>query len=169
MSVLKTVEDKSYVMSIACNDCGRYFGKIKNILLFPLVFLSSFLVVINGYDGHNEWIQYLNMSLNAFNIFLMALQSKMEIAEKANMFSDLSKKYSQLYNEIVSKIAMNEHEDAVWIHEIVMKYENLQNADISIPSHIRRRVIAKFHEKRFLPNCLLSSSDDTTPPNSVGA
>ena len=53
MSVLQTVEDKSYVMSVACNDCGRYFAKIKNILLFPLVILSSFLVVINGYDGKN--------------------------------------------------------------------------------------------------------------------
>ena len=68
MSVLQTVEDKSYVMSVACNDCGRYFAKIKNILLLPLVILSSFLVVINGYDGkNNEWIQFLNMSLNGFN------------------------------------------------------------------------------------------------------
>ena len=85
MSVLQTVEDKSYVMSIACNDCFRYFAKIKNILLFPLVILSSFLVVINGYDGkNNEWIQFLNMSLNGFNILLMALQSKMEIVEKCH-------------------------------------------------------------------------------------
>lgn len=168
ISIIKTLEDKCYVMSIVCGDCSRYFNKIKNILLIPLILVSSFLVVANGNaDDANEWIKYVNMALNGMNIVLMGIQSKLEVVEKTHMFNELSKKYSQLYNDICNK-QMLEEVDAVYLHEITMKYDNLQNSDISIPNKIRKRVIDKYKNKRVLPNCLMSSADrNDSPTNSV--
>lgn len=160
VNIAKTIEDKCFVMAVCMSDCSRHFNRIKQILILPLVIISSFLVILNGYENDADWLQFVNMSLNGLNVLLMGVQNQMRINEKCQQFSDLASKYTSLVNDISGKIAMNEI-DAVYIHEISMKYQHLQTNDISIPNSIRKRIVNKYSGKRTIPNILLSSCDDS--------
>lgn len=169
IGIIQSYEDKTLIMSIVCNDCNRYWNKIKMVLMIPLVFVNAFLVIINGYqEESSKWLQWVNMCLNSCNLLIMGLAQKLEVSEKCHMYAELAKKYGSLYNEIESKRAL-EQIDAVSLHEIGMKYENLlSSSDITVPNSIRRRIVNKYKNRRQLPNILMSSNDiNSSPTNST--
>lgn len=80
--VIKALEDKSFVMTILCNDCYKHYNFCKQICIVLIIITSSIMVLLNTYDPKIYWIQYVNIIMNSINIIVISFQSKFEIVEK---------------------------------------------------------------------------------------
>ena len=161
--ILKSLEDKSFVMTIFCNDCFKYYNNLKQLCIIGLIITSSSMVILNSYESKSNWLQYINIVMNTINIFIITFQSKFEIIEKTKIYFDLSNQFNSLHNEIIDKVTLKKDNDD-FISESTLKYNNLQSNVKDFPNNIRQKVIERFKSDRIIPNNLLSIFD-----NNVGS
>ena len=161
--ILKSLEDKSFVMTIFCNDCFKYYNNLKQICIIGLIITSSSMVILNSYESKSNWLQYINIIMNTINIFIITFQSKFEIIEKTKIYFDLSNQFNSLHNEIIDKVTLKKDNDD-FISESTLKYNNLQSNVKDFPNNIRQKIIERFKSDRIIPNNLLSIFD-----NNVGS
>lgn len=157
--ILKGLEDKSFVMTIFCNDCYKYYNSLKQICIVGLIITSSSMVILNSYESKSAWIQYINIVMNTINIFIITFQSKFEIIEKTKIYFDLSNQFNTLHNDIIDKVTLKRDNDE-FINESTLKYNNLQTNVKDFPENIRKKIIERFKSDRTLPNNLLSIFDN---------
>ena len=153
--------DKSFMMSVLCENTKNYYYNFGNVLVIPTILFSSILCVFNAASGSipvnkHFILTAINISINGIIAFISALQSVLQINDKYNQFQTLTTKFIKLEHHIENHITnypskLNEN----FIDDIIKSYDNLiDDIDFTFPEFIKKRVKAKYKDKRTMPNVL---------------
>jgi hypothetical protein len=98
----------------------------------------------------------MNISINGIIAFIAALQSVLQINDKYNQFQTLTTKFIKLEHHIENHITNYPDKlDENFIDDIIKSYDNLiDDIDFTFPDFIKKRVKAKYKDKRTMPNVL---------------
>jgi len=153
--------DKSFMMSVLCENTKNYYYNFSNVLVIPTILLSSILCVFNAAAGsipvNKHFILIaINTSINGIIAFISALQSVLQINDKYNQFQTLTTKFVKLEHHIENHITNYPSKlDENFIDDIIKSYDNLiDDIDFTFPEFIKKRVKAKYKDKRTMPNVL---------------
>ena len=105
---LSKLKDKSNIMSLLLSKSCSSLNNSKNIIQYPLILISSALVVVNSYFKEEQRIKTVNICLNASNIFLMAVLNNLKIVEKIENHKVNSQAFLELAHLIDSCINMGD-------------------------------------------------------------
>lgn len=154
-------KDYCYVMSILCNRAGAHYSFIKQIFLVILVIPSSCMAVING--AFNETaLKPVNIIVNAFVAILIAIQNTLKIAERADMFNQMSVKFVKLQSEIETSLNLG-HMTNEKMQAYINNYNSLiEQISFNFPCRIKEQVKNKYNN-RYLPHILNGDSPPSTP------
>lgn len=153
--------DKSFMMSVLCENTKNYYYNFGNVLVIPTILFSSILCVFNAAAGSipvnkHFILTAINIAINGIIAFISALQSVLQINDKYNQFQTLTTKFIKLEHHIENHITnypsrLNEN----FIDDIIKSYDNLiDDIDFTFPEFIKKRVKAKYKDKRTMPNVL---------------
>lgn len=153
--------DKSFMMSVLCENTKNYYYNFGNVLVIPTILFSSILCVFNAAAGSipvekHYILTAINIAINGIIAFISALQSVLQINDKYNQFQTLTTKFIKLEHHIENHITnypsrLNEN----FIDDIIKSYDNLiDDIDFTFPEFIKKRVKAKYKDKRTMPNVL---------------
>jgi hypothetical protein len=108
-----------------------------------------------------------NIVINACTALMIALINNFKVAEKAQVFRNLSIKYLALQHEIEHKLCNNTVIDGDDLRDVVKQYDDLisQN-EFTFPEHIKKKVKKSFLGKRYLPVILNDGESQVSPPPS---
>ena len=153
--------DKSFMMGMLCENTKNYYYKFGNILIIPTILASSILCVFNAAAGSipvdkHFILTIMNISINGIIAFISALQSVLQINDKYNQFQTLTTKFIKLEHHIENHITNYPSKlDENFIDDIIKSYDNLiDDIDFTFPEFIKKRVKAKYKDKRTMPNVL---------------
>lgn len=153
--------DKSFMMSVLCENTKNYYYNFGNVLVIPTILFSSILCVFNAAAGSipvnkHFILTAINIAINGIIAFISALQSVLQINDKYNQFQTLTTKFIKLEHHIENHITnypsrLNEN----FIDDIIKSYDNLiDDIDFTFPEFIKKKVKAKYKDKRTMPNVL---------------
>lgn len=149
--------DKTFITSLLCELSYNYYQFIYNLIMFPTILSSSILTILNSSSLDSEYIKIINITLNGINTIILAVNNNLKFNDRAIEFKDKKIKFSLLNHKIESLINKKKVDSnvAVDIDGIISDFDDLYN-DISypFPSHIRKKIIEKYGNKRKLPNSL---------------
>ena len=153
--------DKSFMMGMLCENTKNYYYNFGNVLVIPTILASSILCVFNAAAGsipvNKHFILIaINISINGIIAFMSALQSVLQINDKYNQFQTLTTKFIKLEHHIENHITNYPSKlDENFIDDIIKSYDNLiDDIDFTFPEFIKKRVKAKYKDKRTMPNVL---------------
>ena len=153
--------DKSFMMSVLCENTKNYYYNFGNVLVIPTILASSILCVFNAAAGSipinkHFVLTAINISINGIIAFISALQSVLQINDKYNQFQTLTTKFIKLEHHIENHITNYPSKlDENFIDDIIKSYDNLiDDIDFTFPEFIKKRVKAKYKDKRTMPNVL---------------
>jgi len=153
--------DKSFMMSILCENTKNYYYSFGNVLIIPTILASAILCVFNAASGSiptesHYILTFMNISINGIIAFIAALQSVLQINDKYNQFQSLTTKFIKLEHHIENYITNYPDKlDENFIDDIIKSYDNLiDDIDFTFPDFIKKRVKAKYKDKRTMPNVL---------------
>lgn len=153
--------DKSFMMSVLCENTKNYYYNFGNVLVIPTILASSILCVFNAAAGSipinkHFVLTIMNISINGIIAFISALQSVLQINDKYNQFQTLTTKFIKLEHHIENHITNYPSKlDENFIDDIIKSYDNLiDDIDFTFPEFIKKRVKAKYKDKRTMPNVL---------------
>lgn len=153
--------DKSFMMSVLCENTKNYYYNFGNVLVIPTILASSILCVFNAAAGSipvdkHFILTIMNISINGIIAFISALQSVLQINDKYNQFQTLTTKFIKLEHHIENHITNYPSKlDENFIDDIIKSYDNLiDDIDFTFPEFIKKRVKAKYKDKRTMPNVL---------------
>ena len=153
--------DKSFMMSILCENTKNYYYSFGNVLIIPTILASAILCVFNAASSSiptesHYILTFMNISINGIIAFIAALQSVLQINDKYNQFQTLTTKFIKLEHHIENHITNYPDKlDENFIDDIIKSYDNLiDDIDFTFPDFIKKRVKAKYKDKRTMPNVL---------------
>ena len=153
--------DKSFMMSVLCENTKNYYYNFGNVLVIPTILASSILCVFNAAAGSipinkHFVLTAINISINGIIAFISALQSVLQINDKYNQFQTLTTKFIKLEHHIENHITNYPSKlDENFIDDIIKSYDNLiDDIDFTFPEFIKKQVKAKYKDKRTMPNVL---------------
>ena len=153
--------DKSFMMSVLCENTKNYYYNFGNVLVIPTILFSSILCVFNAAAGSipvekHYILTAINIAINGIIAFISALQSVLQINDKYNQFQTLTTKFIKLEHHIENHITNYPSRlDENFIDDIIKSYDNLiDDIDFTFPEFIKKRVKAKYKDKRTMPNVL---------------
>ena len=153
--------DKSFMMSVLCENTKNYYYNFGNVLVIPTILFSSILCVFNAAAGSipvnkHFILTAINIAINGIIAFISALQSVLQINDKYNQFQTLTTKFTKLEHHIENHITNYPGRlDENFIDDIIKSYDNLiDDIDFTFPEFIKKRVKAKYKDKRTMPNVL---------------
>ena len=153
--------DKSFMMSVLCENTKNYYYNFGNVLVIPTILFSSILCVFNAAAGSipvnkHFILTAINIAINGIIAFISALQSVLQINDKYNQFQTLTTKFTKLEHHIENNITNYPGRlDENFIDDIIKSYDNLiDDIDFTFPEFIKKRVKAKYKDKRTMPNVL---------------
>ena len=153
--------DKSFMMSILCENTKNYYYSFGNVLIIPTILASAILCVFNAASSSiptesHYILTFMNISINGIIAFIAALQSVLQINDKYNQFQTLTTKFIKLEHHIENHITNYPSKlDENFIDDIIKSYDNLiDDIDFTFPDFIKKRVKAKYKDKRTMPNVL---------------
>lgn len=153
--------DKSFMMSVLCENTKNYYYNFSNVLIIPTILFSSILCVFNAAAGSipvdkHFILTAINIAINGIIAFISALQSVLQINDKYNQFQTLTTKFIKLEHHIENHITNYPSRlDENFIDDIIKSYDNLiDDIDFTFPEFIKKRVKAKYKDKRTMPNVL---------------
>ena len=164
--ILKEYQDKVYVYNVLCVRTYEYYTHIKTFINIPLILSSSCLSILNAsFDAEN--MKIANIVASGCTALMISLINNFKVAEKSQVFRNLSLKYIALLHEIEHKINSNAPLDSEDVRTIVIQYDDLlsQNEYV-IPEHIKRRVKKLYQGKKSLPVIINDSDSQPSPPPS---
>ena len=65
-------KDKAFIYNILCLKASTFYSRLKNILSFPLILISSIMAILNASFNPDEMRIY-NIIHNGWTAFLMNL------------------------------------------------------------------------------------------------
>jgi len=153
--------DKSFMMSILCENTKNYYYSFGNVLIIPTILASAILCVFNAASSSiptesHYILTFMNISINGIIAFIAALQSVLQINDKYNQFQTLTTKFIKLEHHIENHITNYPDKlDENFIDDIIKSYDNLiDDIDFTFPNFIKKRVKAKYKDNRTMPNVL---------------
>ena len=153
--------DKSFVMSILCEETKNYYNKIRNLLQFPTIILPSILCVFNAANGSIPLEKHyilisINIVLNAVIALFVGLQSIFQINDKYNQFQIITNKFTKLEHYIETTTTNTpEILDSLFVVDIIKSYDSLiDDIDYTFPGFLKNKVKEKYKGSRTMPNIL---------------
>jgi len=153
--------DKSFMMSVLCENTKNYYYSFGNVLIIPTILASAILCVFNAAFSSiptekHYILTFMNISINGVIAFITALQSVLQINDKYNQFQTLTTKFIKLEHHIENHITNYPDKlDENFIDDIIKSYDNLiDDIDFTFPNFIKKRVKAKYKDNRTMPNVL---------------
>ena len=159
--------NKSFMMGMLCENTKNYYYNVSYLLIIPTILFSSILCVFNAATGSipvnkHFILTAINIAINGIIAFISALQSVLQINDKYNQFQTLTTKFIKLEHHIENHITNYPSKlDENFIDDIIKSYDNLiDDIAFTFPEFIKKRVKAKYKDKRTMPNLL---NGDTKP------
>ncbi len=140
-------------MTIWLDNSSFYWSNISNILKYPVLLISTGLLIINTYFKETDKnIQIPNICLNASNILLLGIINNLDSTKKIENFKNKSLDFLELSHEIDAKLLLGDITNDMVI-KTQAKYDELYKNILldSIPYIIKIRVHNKFKGKKPLP------------------
>lgn len=157
IKLLQDYRDKSYIISVLCNECAEYYSFIRSCINVPLILSSSIMTILNSYNKINsDDLQISNIILNSSTALILSLSSNLKLNEKIINFKNISQKMNK-YCSHIEDILTN-HLSEITNGEItkyIEDYNNLnEQIEFSFVGHIKDRIKKKYDGKKTLPNQL---------------
>lgn len=153
--------DKTFIMSILCENAKNYYYNFRNILIIPTILLSSILCILNAssnsiIDEKHFILTILNTFINAIIAFISGLQSYLQINDKYIQFQTLTTKFIKLEHYIENYISNYPSKiNDKFIDDTISNYDNLiDDIDFTFPNFIKVEVKEKYKDIRTMPNVL---------------
>lgn len=159
--------DKCEAMSLLCGKATTHWSLVKFIFQIPLILTSSVMCILNSFDKGDGMMKIPNVVVNGVSVLLISYQSNFKVAEKCELFKNLSNQFLQLAHEIEGKSPEELDRNAVNI--LIEKYDSLISTCLfeDIPTAKKREVIKVF-EGKSLPLQLNGASGLSVKRNSGG-
>lgn len=156
---------KCECMSLLCSKATQHWSFIKFIFQIPLILTSSVMCILNSFDDGKGNMKIPNVVVNGVSVLLVSYQSNLKVAEKVELFKNLSNQFLQLAHEIEGKEP--ESLDRSTVNNLIEKYDALVTTCLfeDIPKSIKLEVVKIFQGKA-LPLQLNGGSGLTIKINS---
>ncbi len=92
--------DKCECMSLLCSKATNRWSLIKFIFQIPLILTSSVMCILNSFDTGEVSMKIPNVIVNGISVLLISYQSNLKVAEKVELFKNLSNSFLQLAHQI---------------------------------------------------------------------
>jgi hypothetical protein len=153
--------DKSFVMSILCEDTKNYYYNLKILFHLPIVLISSILCIINSASNNipsnkHYILNIINIISNAIIAIFISLQSLYQIYDKYNQFQQVTNKFTKLEHYIETYVTNEPNKiNENFIHDIIKNYDNIiEDIDFTFPTFIKLKIKNKYSKNRTMPNIL---------------
>ena len=157
--------DKCEAMSVLCQKATNHWSLIKFAFQIPLILTSGIMCILNSFDDGKGNMKIINVIVNGVSVLLISYQSNLKVAEKCELFKNLSNQFLQLAHDVEGR----DHEsmDRNDINNLIEKYDSfvIQCSFEDIPEKYKREVIELF-EGKSLPLQLNGASGITIKRNS---
>ena len=157
--------DKCEAMSVLCQKATNHWSLVKFIFQIPLILTSSIMCILNSFDDGRGSMKIPNVVVNGVSVLLVSYQSSLKVAEKVELFKNLSNQFLQLAHDVEGR----DHEsmDRNDVNNLIEKYDSfvVQCLFEDIPEKYKREVIELF-EGKALPLQLNGASGITVKRNS---
>jgi len=142
--------DKCECMSLLCAKANNRWSFIKFIFQIPLILTSSVMCILNSFDDGKGNMKIPNVVVNGVSVLLVSYQSNLKVAEKCELFKNLSNQFLQLAHEVEGREP--EQLDRNAVNALIEKYDSLVHACLfeDIPKSIKLEVV-KIFEGKSLP------------------
>jgi len=156
---------KCECMSLLCSKATQHWSFIKFIFQIPLILTSSVMCILNSFDDGKGNMKIPNVVVNGVSVLLVSYQSNLKVAEKVELFKNLSNQFLQLAHEIEGKEP--ESLDRSTVNNLIEKYDALVTTCLfeDIPKSIKLEVV-KIFQGKVLPLQLNGGSGLTIKRNS---
>ena len=156
---------KCEAMSLLSQKATNHWSFIKFIFQIPLILTSSVMCILNSFDDGKGNMKIANVVVNGVSVLLISYQSNLKVAEKCELFKNLSNQFLQLAHEIEGKNP--EELDRNVVNTLIEKYDALISTCLfeDIPKSIKLEVI-KIFEGKSLPLQLNGASGLSIKRNS---
>ena len=137
--------DKCEAMSLLTSKANGRWSLIKFIFQIPLILTSSIMCILNSFEvqGENN-MKIPNVVVNGVSVLLLSMQSTMRVAEKCELFKNLSNQFLVLAHLIENEELELTNEQ---IKNYVDKYDSLMASCLfeDIPTSHKREVMVLFN------------------------
>ena len=100
-----------------------YWNIIKQIFQIPLIFTSSVMCILNSFSTDNNEMKIPNVVVNGVSVLLISYQSNLKVAEKVELYKNLSNEFLQLAHQTEG---LNPDEiDRNMTNNLIEKYDRL--------------------------------------------
>ena len=156
---------KCEAMSLLSQKATNHWSLVKFIFQIPLILTSSVMCILNSFDDGKGNMKIANVVVNGVSVLLISYQSNLKVAEKCELFKNLSNQFLQLAHEIEGKEPDSLDRNAVNI--LIEKYDALISTCLfeDIPKSIKLEVI-KIFDGKSLPLQLNGASGLSVKRNS---
>ena len=139
--------DKCECMSPLCQKSCNHWSFVKFIFQIPLILTNSIMCILNSFDDGKGNMKIPNVVVNGVSVLLISYQSNLKVAEKVELFKQLSNQFLQLAHEIEGKEP--ETLDRNTVNNLIEKYDGLVTSCLfeDIPKSIKLEVIKLFEGK----------------------
>ena len=172
MEQIKILKDRAEVMSVLLDNSSFYWNNINNILKYPVLLVSTSLLIINTYFNEDEKsIRIPNICLNASNVLLLGIINNLDLSKKIDNLKTKSLDFLELSHEIDAKILIGSITNDMVINTQAKYDEIYKNIMIdAIPYFIKKGVNKKFKGKKHLPlicNGLINPESPIASSNNI--
>lgn len=139
--------DKCECMSLLCGKACNRWSLIKFIFQIPLILTSSVMCILNSFDNGDFSMKIPNVVVNGISVLLISYQNNLKVAEKTELFKNLSNQFLQLAHEVEG--CEPEKLDRQRVNTLIEKYDALIQSCLfeDIPKSIKQDVVNIFHGK----------------------
>ena len=148
---------KCEAMSLLSQKATNHWSLVKFIFQIPLILTSSVMCILNSFDDGKGNMKIANVVVNGVSVLLISYQSNLKVAEKCELFKNLSNQFLQLAHEIEGKNP--EELDRNVVNTLI------ESINYVIPSDIQDKVKKMYGGKKCLP-AFLNCEGDFTGRNS---
>ena len=143
----KQLYDKCECMSLLSQRACNHWSFIKFLFQIPLILTSSVMCILNSFDKGDGMMKIPNVVVNGISVLLISYQSNLKVAEKVELFKNLSNSFLKLAHEIEGKSP--EELDRNTVNILIEKYDSLITTCLfeDIPKSIKLEVIKIFQGK----------------------
>jgi hypothetical protein len=123
------LKDRLHVAGVLCNKSAIYYSRLKNILLFPnLLISSSISMIFNNQNFDPKFLKYYNTCVNAITVFLIALQNQLKISENSDIFKSSSNNLLMLLHEVENAENKEEGLSLEFLSNSTQKYDMIMSS-----------------------------------------
>jgi len=139
--------EKCECMSLLCNKACNRWSLIKFIFQIPLILTSSVMCILNSFSDNNNNMKIPNVVVNGISVLLISYQNNLKVAEKTELFKNLSNQFLQLAHEVEG--CEPEKLDRQRVNTLIEKYDALIQSCLfeDIPKSIKQEVVNIFDGK----------------------